>query len=103
MDYRDDPCSSDFLRTVAHGVLPVFGACEASAPVADEVTNTIVRLVPKLNLYDYLVIVCPTGTALNCLYAIYIVERRGNMIVSNSKLTRASVAALQSIFTTVSP
>ena len=83
-------------------MLPVVETCEASAPVTDQITNTIVRLVPKLNLHEYLVIICPAGIGLSCLYAIHIVERRDNMIVSNSELTRASVAALQSIFTTVS-
>ena len=108
MDYDDDPCSRDFLRTVVHGVVPVVGSCNTSAVVTDDITNKIVRSLPELNSYDYLVIVCPsyrttvTSSTLNCFYAIHIIERRNDMIVTNSRLTRVSVATLQSTFTTVS-
>ena len=106
MDYDDDPCSRDFLRTVVHGVVPVVGSCDTSAVVIDNITSKTVRSVPELNSFDYLVIVCPahtvTGNTISCLYTIHITERRNNMIVTNSRLTRVSVAALQSTFTTVS-
>ena len=107
MDYDDDPCSRDFLRTVVHGVVSVVGSCDTSAVVIDEITSKLVRSVPELNSYDYLVIVCPahrtvTSSILSCLYAIHIIERRNNMIVTDSRLTRVSVAALQSTFTIVS-
>ena len=107
MDYDDDPCSHDFLRTVVHGVVPVVGSCDTSAVVIDDITTKAVRSVPELNSFDYLVIVClahrtVTNSNLSCSYAIHITERRSNMIVTNSRLTKASVAALQSTFTTVS-
>lgn len=105
MDHYSDPCSRDILRTVVHGVVSLFKSCDNST-VIDEITDKIVRLVPELNSQDYLVIVCPaTGTSnsqLECLYSIHITERRNDMMVTNSRLTRLSVAALQSTFTTVS-
>lgn len=105
VDY-DDPCSHDFLRTIVHGVVPVVGSCDTSGVVIDDITSKAVRSVPELNSFDYLVIICPahtvTSSTSSCLYAIHITERRNNMIVSNSRLTRVSVTALQSMFTTVS-
>ena len=108
VDYYDDPCSRDFLRTVVHGVVPFVGSCDNSTVVVDDITSKIVRSVPEVNSIDYLVIVCPASSvhvissSLHCLYAIHIIERRDNMIVTSSRLTRASVTALQSKFTTVS-
>lgn len=108
VDYYDDPCSRDILRTTVHGVISALKSCDNSTDFADEITDKIVRSVPELNSHDYFVIICPTtpsrpsSDTLKCLYSVHITERRNNLIVTNSYLTRASVAALQSSFTTVS-
>ena len=99
-----DPCSRDILRTTVHGVASVSGSCDASGVIIDEITDKIVRSVPELNSHDYLVIVCPTtaATSNTCLYSICITESKNNVMVTNDRLTRLSLAALQSTFTTVS-
>ena len=99
-----DPCSRDILRTTVHGVALVSGSCDASAVSIDEITTKIVRSVPELNSHNYLVIVCPTTAATSdtCWYSIHVAESKNDEMVTNDRLTRLSLAALQSTFTTVS-
>ena len=100
---HDDPCSRDLLRTVLHGVVTVRGSCDTSTVIADDITSKLVGSVSEVNLHEYLVIVCPTTTTpFECSYSIHIAERKNDMIITNSRLTRMSIAALQSVFKTVS-
>lgn len=105
VDYYHDPCSRDILRAILHGAVSVFESCDTSAVITDQLTNEIVKFVPELNSQNYLVIICPataTSNTLECSYSIYITEIMNNVIMTNNRLTRVSVAALQSTFTTVS-
>ena len=99
------------LKLTVHGLVTVDEACYGNTVVytTDAITNKIVGSIPELNLHIYSVILCPlaiTVTGMNtrqCLYSIYITEKRnGDDIIVNSRLTRASVAVLHSHFSSVS-
>ena len=110
IELEPEPCSPSVLRITVHGVVTTNGTCNYDVntlSTIDEITNKIVRSVPELSSHIYSVIVCPTtaairNTAAECLYSIYIIETRDDVTVSSSRLTRASMAALQSESTTVS-
>ena len=95
------------LRITVHGVVTTNDTCSdvtSNKPVStiDDITNIIVGSVPELSLHVYSVIVCPITAATECLYSVYIIETKDDVTVSSSRLTRASMAALQSEFTQVS-
>ena len=109
IELESEPCSRSVLRITMHGVVTINGACSNvnTLPTIDDITNKIVGSVPELSSHVYSVIVCSTtaairSTAPQCLYSIHITETRNDVTVSNSRLTRASMTALQSEFTTVS-
>lgn len=109
IELEPELCSQSVLRITVHGVVTTNGACSNvnTLSTIDDITNMIVGSVPELSSHIYSVIVCPTtaairNTAAECLYSVYIIETRDDVSVSSSRLTRASMAALQSEFTPVS-
>jgi len=83
--------------------------CDNNTVIADDITEKIIRSVPELTSHTYLVVICPSTLqtshdTLECLYSVHITELTilDDVIISNSKLTRRSVAALQSEFAAVS-
>ena len=104
-----EPCSRDVLMVTTHGVISVNRSCSdntVTVSTIDDITNRIVGSLPELSSYAYSVIVCPatmaTSITVACSYSVYIAETRNSAAISNSFLTRVSMTALQSEFTTVS-
>lgn len=103
---ESEPCSRDVLRITVHGIISVNRACNRSNTIIiDDITNKLIGSVLELSSHTYSVIVCSatrTSVTAECVYSIYIAETRNDTTISSSRLTRASMTALQSELTTVS-
>lgn len=103
LGHHGNLCSRDLLKTIVHGAVTFNESCSTS--IEDKISKKIIKSLPKQNCS---VIICPaillgSTHTLQCLYSFHIIERGNNqMTVFNSRLTRISVAALQSEFSTVS-
>ena len=94
-----DLCSGNVLKITVYGLITINGRCNSSmmsSKISDELTYKIVQSIPQLSSHVYSIIVCPNTTTVECLYCIYITETRFDVTASNSRLTRASMTALQS-------